>query len=71
MKTLFERLTDEARKDLESIKNEFPETYTNICNELTDKYSYLDLKYLTIVSLVNFGIAKGHQMICIDEIFNK
>jgi hypothetical protein len=71
MKNLFERLTNEAKQDLESIRNEFPETYTNIYNELTNKYTYLDLKYLTIINLVNFGIAKGQTMLCIDTLFNK
>jgi hypothetical protein len=71
MKNLLERLTDGARQDLEQIKNDYPETYENIYNELTTKYTYLDLKYLTIVHLVNFRIAKGQSMLNIDLLFDK
>jgi hypothetical protein len=71
MKNLLERLTDEARQDLEQIKNDYPQSYELIHSEFNLKNSYLDLKYITILNLQNFGIAKGQSMLNIDLLFDK
>ena len=71
MKTLWERLSEENRLKLENQKTLYPTTTKDLIDELQTTFSYVDLKFESVIFLVQ-ELTKEDKgwVVLIDNIFN-
>ena len=71
MNNLFDRLKPEFKTTLESQADLYPSSIKHIMQELNSSYSFIDLKYGSVIALSNFCNLPNYQITTIDNLFEK
>lgn len=71
METCLEKLTDDARNRLESIKTEFPNYYQIFIKELSHNYGYNHLKLWVCVDLMLFLYSRPFDVRFFNSMFKR
>lgn len=71
MKNLWNRLSEENRLKIENQKNLYPTIIKDLINELQTTFSYVDLKFESVIYLVQ-ELTKEDKgwVVLIDNLFN-
>jgi hypothetical protein len=71
MNSLFERLKPEHKATLESQANLYPSSIKHIIQELNSSYSFIDLKYGSVIALSSFCSLPNYDILTINNLFEK
>jgi hypothetical protein len=71
MNNLFERLKPEHKATLEKQADLYPSSIKNIYQELSSSYSFIDLKYGSVIALSNFCNLPNYDITSINNLFEK
>jgi hypothetical protein len=71
MNSLFDRLKPEFKATLEKQADLYPSSIKHIYQELNGSYSYIELKYGSVIALSNFCNLPNYQITTIDNLFEQ
>jgi hypothetical protein len=71
MNNLFERLKPEHKATLERQADLYPSSIKHIYQELNSSYSFIDLKYGSVVALSNFCNLPNYDISTINNLFEQ
>jgi hypothetical protein len=71
MNNLFDRLKPEFKATLEKQAELYPSSIKHIYMELNGSYSFIDLKYGSVIALSNFCNLPNYDISTIDNLFEK
>ena len=71
MNSLYDRLKPQFKATLESQAELYPSSIKHIYMELNGSYSYIELKYGSVIALSNFCNLPNYQITSIDNLFEK
>jgi hypothetical protein len=71
MNNLYDRLKPEFKATLEKQAELYPSSIKHIYMELNGSYSFIELKYGSVIALSNFCNLPNYQITTIDNLFEK
>jgi hypothetical protein len=71
MNNLYERLKPEHKATLESQADLYPSSIKHIYQELNSSYSFIDLKYGSVIALSNFCNLPNYDISTINNLFEQ
>jgi len=71
MNNLFERLKPEHKATLEKQADLYPSSIKHIYMELKGSYSFIDLKYGSVIALSSFCSLPNYEILTINNLFEQ
>ena len=71
MNNLFDRLKPEHKATLEKQADLYPSSIKHIYQELNSSFSFIDLKYGSVIALSNFCNLPNYDITSINNLFEK
>jgi hypothetical protein len=71
MNNLYERLKPEHKATLEKQADLYPSSIKHIYMELKGSYSFIDLKYGSVIALSSFCSLPNYEILTINNLFEK
>jgi hypothetical protein len=71
MNSLFDRLKPEHKATLEKQADLYPSSIKHIYMELKGSYSFIDLKYGSVIALSSFCSLPNYEILTINNLFEK